>query len=100
MTASRSLLCQGRKGSQRQYFSIQSQVLTGARKRPASSEMVLQVRITLSLLVSSMLSKDLDRHVEKDIFKPDPVQIIGISPDSVEKEKLTVYFLILYSLSF
>ena len=79
----------------------------GARKRPANSEMLSQVRITLSLLVSSMLSKDLDGHVEKDTFKPDQVQIIGISPDSVEKqkafvekEKLTVYFFILYSLSF
>ena len=54
-----------------------------------------------------MLSKDLDGYLEKDTFKPDQVQIIGISPDSVdkqkafvEKEKLTVYFLILYSLSF
>jgi len=54
-----------------------------------------------------MLSKDLDGHVEKDTFKTDQVQIIGISPDSlekqkafVEKEKLTVYFLVLYSLSF
>ena len=79
----------------------------GARKRPANSEMLSQVRITLSLLVSSMLSIDSDGHVEKDTFKPDQVQIIGISPDSVEKQKafvekdkLTVYFLILYSLNF
>jgi hypothetical protein len=56
------------------------------RSRPVSSEMRWQVSYSMIVLKNI----DRDNFVEKDIFKPGKVQIIGISPDPVEKQKAFV----------
>ena len=57
------------------------------QKKPASSEMRSQV----SYIHLDDRLKYIDWNCsEKDIFKPGKVQIIGISPDPVEKQKAFV----------
>jgi len=56
----------------------------GAQRRRASSAMPLLVCIMYVLFRNS---DNITLHTEKDTFGSDKVQVVGISPDSVAKQK-------------
>lgn len=60
------------------------------RRRHVNSEMHLQVSSSLILDRNATESDLSSVHTEKEVFKDDRALVIGISPDSVEKQKIFV----------